>query len=174
MENVIAFKLLEEIKQQCRFAQFAFQNVRTQLNALDQERVFFFVHAFLGHAFHVSRLLWPARESSKPRGDFLRAELKIADNSPLLMREMREHIERPDDWLEDWMQNLANPSYVDMNIMPQGTISDFKQDAFQRSLDPDTFRLTYRGDPCDLRQLATELQKLEAAAQTWLRSHNPW
>jgi hypothetical protein len=174
MNNQTAFKLLEEIRQQCRFAQFAFQNVRTSLNALDQEKVFFFVHAFLNHAWQVSRILWPARTESSARGEFLRCELKVPDSSPLFLREMRPHLERPDEWLEQWMESLASPGFVDMNIMPQGTISEFKPDAFQRSLDPETLRLTFRDDPCDLRPVAAELQKIEAASQSWLRTHNPW
>ena len=50
----------------------------------------------------------------------------------------------------------------------------FKQDNFQRSLDPDTFQLVFRGDNLDLRRLAEELHRLESAVQVWLRTHNPW
>jgi hypothetical protein len=63
---------------------------------------------------------------------------------------------------------------VDMNIMPQGTISNYKQDAFQRNLDPDTFQFWFRGDACNLRALADELRKLDSAVESWLKTHHFW
>jgi hypothetical protein len=174
MDNLLLFKYVEEIRLQGRFALFAFQNVRNSLNALDSERVFFYVHAFVSHAGNISRLCWPLRPQSQPRGEKLRAELKISEQSPLRLQGFRRHLDQYDETLEDWILSLDNRSYVDMNIMPQGTISDYKQDAFHRNLDPENFQLAYRGDACNLRALLDELQKLESTAESWLRTHRPW
>ncbi len=174
MDNRIFFKALEELRQQCRFAQLAFQNVRTTLNEQDPERVFLHVHAFLNHAATISRFLWPARAESKERGDRLRQELKLADDSPLLLQGVRRQVEGFDEAFEDWLAILESPNYMDMNLMPTGTMSGFKADTFQRSLDPDTFKLHLRGAECDLRKIADETRKLDAAIQQWLRTHNPW
>lgn len=86
----------------------------------------------------------------------------------------RDQVERPDERLEDWMATLENRNFVDMNVMPVGTIAGFKPDNFQRSLDPENFRLHLRGQACDLRQVADELRKVDNTAQTWLRTHQPW
>jgi hypothetical protein len=55
MENVILYRLIDELRIQSRFAQFAFQNLKTSVHGLDPERVFFFVHSFLQHAANVNR-----------------------------------------------------------------------------------------------------------------------
>lgn len=174
MDPQTTFKFLEELRLHCRFAQFAWQNARSNLQAFDAERTFFHVHAFLNHAATVSRLLWPDRDSSKLRGEFLRKELKVPDPSPLRLREVRPHVERPDELYEDWLATLENKAYVDMNLMPQAAIGSFKSDTFQRNLDPDTVRFELRGVPCELQKVSEALRQLDATAAGWLKSHNPW
>ena len=174
MDNQLFYKLVEEVRQQARFAQFAYQNMRTSLAGMDSERVFFYVHAFLGAVANISRLLWPLRPESKARGDQLRAELKVDDGSPLRLADFRQHLDQFDEWLEDWASSLEQRNYVDMNIMPQGTISNYKQDAFHRNLDPETFQFWFRGDLCNLRALSDELRKLEAAVESWVKTHHSW
>ena len=174
MKNTVLFKLFEEIRLQCRFGKLAFENVRTSLQAMDPEKTFFHAQALLGHAGQVSRWLWPARAASKERGERLRQELHVGDDSPLRLRDLRSRLEAADEHLEDWIAAMESPAYLDFNIMPQGGIGAFKQDNFQRSLDPDTLQLVFRGDNLDLRRLAEEFHRLESAVQVWLRTHNPW
>jgi hypothetical protein len=174
MDNRFFYRTVEELRQQCRFAQLAFQNLRTSLNEQDPERIFLHVTAFLHHATTISRFLWPARPESKPRGERLRQELNVAADSPLALQGFRPQVERFDEAFEDWLGSLENPNYMDMNLMPTGTMSGFKADTFQRSLDPDTFKLHLRGASCDLRKINDEVRRLEATLQHWLRTHNPW
>ncbi len=174
MNNQILFKFLEEIRLQCRLGRFAYENVRASLLTSDAEKTFFYVEALLGHACAVSRLLWPARAEAKARGEQLRTELKVADGSPLNLREVRARLEASDEQFENWLTALDNPGYLDFNIMPQGSLSGYKQDAFHRSLDPDTYKLVFRGEVLELRAIADELHRLELATQGWLRIHNPW
>jgi hypothetical protein len=174
MDNQLLYKLVEEVRQQGRFAQFAFQNVRTSVSGLDSERIFFYVHAFVAHLGNIERLLWPVRPESRTRGDQLRSELKVDENSSLRLTHFRRHLDQFDESLEDWASAIENRNYVDMNIMPRGTIANYRQDAFQRDLDPDRFQFWFRGDPFDLRGLADELRKLDSAAESWLKTHRPW
>jgi hypothetical protein len=174
MDNQLLYKLVEEVRQQAHFAQFAFQNVRDNLVASDSERVFFYVHALIAHVANISRLLWPARPESKERGDQLRAELKVDESSPLRLAGFRQQVDQFDERLEDWASALEHRNYMDMNIMPLGTISNYKQDTFQRNLAPERFQFWFRGDACDLRALAEELRKLDSAVEAWLRTHHFW
>lgn len=174
MNNPILFKFVEEIRLQCGLVRIANENMRASVQGLNAERTFFYVHALLNHVAAVSRLLWPERESSLARGERLRGELKVGEQSALKMRDLRRHIDRADESFEDWLAGLETVDYLDFNIMPQGTMQGYKQDRFQRNLDPDTFRLEFRGARCDLRELFSELLRLEAAAQVWLKTHNPW
>jgi hypothetical protein len=174
MDNKLLYKYVEEVRLQGRFAQFAFQNVRNSLTALDSERVFFYVHAFISHLANISRLFWPLRSQSQARGEKLRSELKIKDQSALRLPTFRRHVDQFDESLEDWVSTLENRNYVDINIMPQGTISNYKQDAFHRNLDPENFELAFRGDSCNLRALLDELQQLEGSIEGWLKTNRPW
>jgi hypothetical protein len=166
--------MVEEVRQQCRFGQTTFESLRLRLNDLNQDRVFVDVHAFLGHAVMISRLLWPNRPDSASRGDSLRSELKIRAESPLRMTGSRTQVERFDEAYEDWLATLPEAGYVDVNLMPAGTMLGSKEDVFQRNLDPDTLTLHLRGAPIELRKVADAIRALEGSAQAWLRSHHPW
>jgi len=174
MNAQVLFRFIEEVRLQCHFAKLAYDNVRANLLAWDPEKTFFYTHALLNHAAHVSRLLWPERAQSAARGDRLRSELKVTEASPIRIGNLRKSLEAPDEHFEDWVVALEIPNYMDFNVMPQGTTQGYKQDLFQRNLDPDTYKLVFRGTPCDLRQITDELHRIEAVAQTWLRTHNPW
>lgn len=174
MDKKILYRMIEETRQQCRFAQFTFQALRLRLNELDPERVVVDVHAFLGHAVTISRLLWPVRPSSNGRGETLRNELGVPVDSPLRMPGGREQVQTFDEAYEDWLSALPGADYVDLNLMPTGTMAGSKSDVFQRSLDPDTMVLQLRGVPIPLRKLSDAIRALEGAAQHWLRTHQPW
>ncbi len=174
MDKQLLFKIVEELRLQSRLALYAYQSLKTHVQAVDQEKIIFSIEGLLFHASQVSRLLWPVRQESSARGDQLRAELKVDAESPLRLREVRSEIERPDERLEDWIAGLEQKNYLELNLMPRGTIADYKQDSFQRSLDPETMRLHFRGDSCDLRKVADELRRLEGAIQQWLKTHQPW
>jgi hypothetical protein len=173
-DNQVMFKFVEELRLQCRFGKLANENLRSSVQGLDPERAFLYLHALLSHAAQASRLLWPDRTESKPRGERLRSELKVTGDSPLRLRDLRHKLETSDEHFEDWLSGMESPNYMDFNIMPQGTMLGYKQDTFQRNLDPDTYRLTFRGESCDLRPIVNEMHRLDSAAQTWLRTHNPW
>jgi len=174
MDKKVVYRMIEEVRQQCRYAQAAFQTLRMRLNEPDHEKVFLEVHAFLGHVVMLSRMLWPARSSSAERGETLRTELKVVADSPLRMGGSREQIERFDEAYEDWLLTLPEAGYVDMNLMPSGTMLGSREDVFQRSLDPDTFMFHLRGAPMDLRRLSDAVRTLDGGVQQWLRTHNPW
>lgn len=174
MDPQIAFKFVEELRLQARLAQFAWQNARTSLQGLDGEKTFFYVQALLDHALFTARLLWPRLPAAQDRGAWLRQALKVPEDSPLHLRGLREQLERPDEHFEDWLASLDNKNYVDLNIMPQTALGETKTDTFQRSLDPDTYKLVWRGAVCDLRQIADALKQLDSAAAAWQRTSKPW
>jgi hypothetical protein len=174
MNKPVLYRMVEELRQQSRFAQLAFQTLRVRVNEGDPERVFLEVHALLGHLVMLSRLLWPARPSSLERGTTLQAEMKIAPENPLRLAGARDQVERLDEAYEDWLLGLPEAGYVDMNLMPTGTMMGSRADTFQRSLDPDTLVLHLRGVPIDLKRTNDAARALETGAQQWLRTHTPW
>ncbi|MBM3883693.1 MAG: hypothetical protein FJ387_28965 [Verrucomicrobia bacterium] len=174
MDKTRAYRLVEEVRLQCRFAQLAYQNLRAAVNTPDTERVFVHAHSVAQHAVNVARLLWPERAASAARGEFLRSELKATDTTPLRGRELLAQAKPSDEQYEDWVATLDNANYVDLNIMPQTALGPGKQDTFQRSLDPDLLQFQFRGETCDLAKLVEEIRRLEGTCQQWLRGHTPW
>ena len=174
MKPTRAFKLMETVRQECRFALLAFQHLRTALNEADQERIFLFAQSMAQHASQVACFLVPARPASTARGEFLRSELKVETSSPLLVPALRELVERGDERYEEWVDSLETPHYLEMSVMPQGALAGSSPDVFHRRIDPDSLRFGFRNWTLDLNRLAQELRRLEGACQTWLRGHTPW
>jgi len=174
MNPTHAFKLVETVRQECRLALLASQQLRTALNEADQERVFLFAEAMVHHAAQVGCFLAPSRPASAARGEFLCTELKVDLGSPLLVPSLRATGERSDEHYEDWVGSLESPHYLEMSVMPQGAISGSSPDVFQRRIDPDSLRFGFRQWSFDLNRLGQELRRLEGACQTWLRGHTLW
>jgi hypothetical protein len=86
----------------------------------------------------------------------------------------REQVETFDEAYEDWLASLPGADYVDLNLMPTGTMAGSKTDVFQRSLDPDTMTFLLRGVPIPLRKLTDSVRSLDWSIQQWLRTHQPW
>lgn len=174
MSPTRAFKLVEAVRQECRFALLAFARLRSALNETDQEWIFVSAHAMLQHAGEVARFLVPSRPVSAARGEFLRRDLGVEAGSALLVPALREMLERSDETYEDWVDGLESPHYLEMNVMPQGALAGSTPDVFHRRLDPDSLRLGFRTWSVDLKRTSLELRRLEGACQTWLRGHTPW
>ena len=152
----------------------AMQQLRSSLVAADSDRVFLFVHSFLSHSLFLSQLLFPSRKSSSERGADLREQLHIEAGSPLALTSWRPHLEHPDEPFEDWMSRQSELNYLPANVMPTGTLADFKPDAFLRDLDPESLLVHWAGRRCDLKQLAEAVRHLEQQTQKWLKTHQPW
>lgn len=174
MNPTRAFKLVETVRQECRLALLAFQNLRTALNEADQERIFLFAQAMAQHAGQVACFLSPSRPAAAARGEFLRTELKVEAGSPLLVPALRSMLERGDEHYDDWVDGLETPNYLEMSVMPQGALAGSSPDVFQRRIDPDSLQFGYRNCSLDLKRLSLELRRLEGISQTWLREHTPW
>jgi len=174
MNPIRAFKLVETVRQECRLALLASQQLRTALNESDQERVFLFAEALVHHAAQVACFLSPAQPAAAERGAFLRAELNVDASSPLLSPALRPGAERGDESYERWIDSLESPHYLEMTVMPQGALAGSSPDVFQRQIDPDSLRFVFRQRSLDLSRLGQELRRIETACQAWLRHHTPW
>ncbi len=174
MNPTYAYKLVDTVRQECRFALAAFARLRSALNEADQDWIFVCAHAVLLHSGQIARFLLPARAASAERGEFLRRELAVPAASPLLAPALRELLDRSDETYEEWVQNLQSPHYVELSVMPQGALAGSSPDVFQRRIDPDSLRFGFRHWTVDLNRLAQELRRLDNACQAWLRGHTIW
>lgn len=171
MDQDMTRKWMEEIRTQCRFAAFAWQQMRSSLIGMDNDKSFFYVHAFLNHATETACILWPEKESNHARGESLRKALEIDDSCLLNQAPLRRIITRFDERLELWMSTLENPHFLNNNIMPKGTMAGSREDVFIRSLDPETYQLELLDQALDLRKLNTALRQLDQSAEHWFHKH---
>lgn len=174
MNPTRAYKLVETVRQECRFALVAYARLRSALNEADQERIFLYAEAVVHHAGQVARFLAPARPGSMARGEFLRRELGVDPSSPLLAPGLREALERGDEAYEDWVGSLESPHYLELSVMPQGALAGSSPDVFQRRIDPDSLRWDFRGRSVDLNRVVLDIKRIESVGQAWLRGHTPW
>lgn len=168
-----AFKLVEAVRQECRFAILAFARLRTALNETDQKWVFVCAQAMLQHAGQVACFLVPSLPVPAERGEFRQRELEVEVGNVLLVPALREMLERGNETYEDWVVGLDIPHFLEMTVMPQGALVGSSPDVFHRRIDPDSLRFGFRNWSIDLNCWVRELRRLEGACQTWLRGHTP-
>lgn len=171
MDQDLTRKWIEEIRTQCRYAAFAWQHMRNSLIGMDNDKSFFYVHAFLNHATETTRILWPEDAAGKERGESLRAALGTEDTNLLNQTSLRRIVTRFDERLELWMSTLEAPHFLNSNIMPKGTMAGSREDVFVRSMDPETFRLELLDQTFDLRKLNEALRQTDQSAERWLNKH---
>lgn len=167
MDTAQRVKSVEEVRQLCRFGKYAWQGLRSSLNGMDNEKAFFYIHALLDRARQVSHFIWSSEYSDQSAA--LRDALKVGDDSVLKMGELAVFADAAEGNFYRWLSNLDHDHFLGMNVMPQGTMSEFRQDAFLRSLDPDLFQFTWYDRTVDIRKVARALHDLESVAESWLK-----
>ena len=169
MEQQRLAKIVEEVRQQCRFGKIAWQSLRAGLNGMDLEKTFFYVHALLDRAHQTAQFLWPDGPDDAKNGDALRKALKIADESALKSSELAAFAESGAAQFRLWLDGLDHFHFISMNIMPRGATSAYRQDVFLRSLDPEVLQFSWHDRAIDLRKIADGLRAVESAAERWLK-----
>ena len=145
MENSFKFRLLEEVRLQCRFATQALGGATETLQLNDAEKVCFYAHAFVRHAVDVGKLLWPEATEATERGKELREACGAPENAPNEFTAFRELADAFDEKLLVWYGNEEHRNAQPINLMPVGTLGGFPADDFHRSLDPETMQFTFEG-----------------------------
>ena len=169
MEQQRLAKIVEEVRQQCRFGKIAWQSLRAGLNGMDLEKTFFYVHALLDRAHQTVQFLWPAGTDDAKDGDTLRKALKIPEDSVLKTSGLTSFAESGPAQFRLWLDGLDHFHFIGMNIMPRGSTSEYRQDVFLRSLDPEVFQFSWHDRAIDLRKIAAGLRAIESAADLWLK-----
>lgn len=169
MEQQRLAKIVEEVRQQCRFGKIAWQSLRAGLNGMDLEKTFFYIHALLDRAHQTAQFLWPAGTDDAKDGDALRKTLKIPEDSALKTSGLAAFAESGASQFRLWLDGLDHFHFIGMNIMPRGSTSEYRQDVFLRSLDPEVFQFSWRDRVIDLRKIAASLRAIESSADFWLK-----
>ena len=151
---------LGEIEYLAQFAARAAERLVTRRDGFDPIEIWSAIQSILIAAGNVSKILWPPRSRSAPRGVMLRALLDIDENNALSDRNFRNHFEHYDERIEDWLSSRHSAVYVDQIIgPPPGLLRDFPQNA-HRGYDPSTQTLSFRGESMNLGSILRALDEI--------------
>ncbi len=163
-----------ELRLQCRFAQFAFLHVTSLLSKPPADAggieaynklIWYALHNLLIAAGNVSKMLWPPRATYRARGEQLRGELAIPEESPLRSRALRDHFEHLDERLETW-EGGPGRMLFDMNIGPVnafiGMVHGAQVSHVFRNFDPATGEVIFAGERFDLPSVIGAIRELQA------------
>ncbi len=162
---------MEEIRLQCRFTSHAWQEMRSSLVGMDNEKTFFYVHAFLNHANQASQILWPESQTEQEKGSELRKALDLPQENTICSKSLKRIVENFGERLELWMGTVEAGHFLNLNVMPKGTMAGSREDVFVRSLDPETYQLEILDQTFDLRKLNQAIRQLDKQADHWLKKH---
>jgi hypothetical protein len=152
-------KFLAELQLQCYFALFSFDDMNALLNnppgiedmRFYNHRIWHALHGVLISAANISKILWPHRNYAA-RGERLRQQLGVSDDSPLRSRSLRDHFEHVDERIEKW----TGPR-VDLNI---GRLEYQAGRPPFRHFDPSAGAVLFAGERYDLPAVVDAIQHL--------------
>lgn len=186
MEKFVLRIFQEEIKRQCKFAVIATSEIKSGLSSLNADQVWYAIQNFLVAVANISKIFWPSyeryqyqgdklrkegkveeakkrikkAEELKQRGEELRKDLGVCNNSPIHLREFRNHFEHFDERLEDWAKSSKNLNFVDSNIGPSNAIVGFSKGDYIRNFDNVAWRVTFRGEEYELKPVVKAIHEL--------------
>lgn len=133
------------------------------------DRIWYSLNAFLNAVANVSKLLWPhpRRRTAKDfpnRGEELRENLGVSDDSPLQYRTVRNHFEHVDERIEEWWLESERHNIAQRSMGPLGMgIEGLEQKEFFEQFDPAQLIAAFQGDLFELQPIADEISALLSA-----------
>jgi hypothetical protein len=121
------------------------------------------LHSCVSAGASLSKLFWPLRRDAYARGDTLRSNLSVRDDSPLRSRAIRDGLEHFDERLDRYLAARPPRLRMDMVILPK---ADPGSDMFPvlRWFDPTALTLTVMEDRIELVPLVEEMERVKTAA----------
>lgn len=161
-----------QVKFQCECVLIAAQEIDAAMPRHDNQALFCALQALLSAAANISKALWGASKKGFADRAFLRASLQVADNSPVHLRNMRNHFDHFDARLDEWWITSKRHNMVDMAIMSRTAILGVDDIDRFRAFDPQTGDATFAGDNFNIKEIVSEVQRiLPLAAQEANKPH---
>jgi hypothetical protein len=182
MNNFAKLAYISEINIQCTYALNAIQHA---INALNESwelgpeetqpyynEVFRNIHSFLNHAGNISKIFWPVRTrvaATKVRGEMLRKEFDLEDDSVLNRRTLRDHLEHYDERL-DVINQEGLSGFMPDAVMTLEQLSErgFPIESVMRLLDYQSMTFYFRGADFALSPLFDIIDSIHQESNTYL------
>ena len=161
-EHLLELVFIGEIVKQAKIAKRAGERMEAKYEDFNELDIWSSIQTILVAAGNVSKILWPSRRSSIPRGRKLRELLSIDNKSVLSSRKFRNHFEHYDERIEDWFETNRSVVYIDSSINPFESIWGPNINVYHRAYNPSTKVLTFRDETVDLAEILDALEDLRA------------
>lgn len=151
----------DELKRQIEFALLAYSDLEDSMKSTKREsrkRIWYSIQSFLVATGNVSKIFWP-NPKFKERGKELREKLKVADDSILKSRNMRNIFEHYDEKIEEF--RLNNCARVDSNIGPINMIGNFSASDYLRHYVPKEKNIIFQGETYEILSIVKELMRIK-------------
>lgn len=152
----VEMALISEIALQAKLAKMAGENLS---NASTSVEYWSAIQSILSASANVSKILWPHKRRNA-RGVYLRKLLNVDDECLLSDRSIRNSFEHYDERIEDWFEEHETATYRDLALEARVPGSLMLPQFSHRSYDQYTHDLTFRNETINLRELLSELAKL--------------
>lgn len=172
MKKMVLKIFQREIERQCKFSIIAINEIKWGLSNNNLDIVWYAIQNLLVAAGNTSKIFWPPKPKYRKRGEELRKNLDIKDNSPICPRTFRNHFEHFDERLESWAMSSKRHNFADSNIGPSNMIAGIDQEDFLRNFDNTTWTLTLRGDKYELKPIIDAIHKLYEKVS--IEANKPW
>lgn len=155
-------RFIAELQLQCCFAHLAslhltnlFANPPTTVeeNRFYPESIWYELHGLLVAAGNISKIFWPDRGGDPQRGETLRRDFNILEDSPLSSRALRNHFEHVDERIE----NSKASGNIDLNIGPELLPAE---QVFRHFI-PQPAQVIFDGRRYDLKPLMQAIRELQ-------------
>jgi hypothetical protein len=164
MDVQLYLLLRDEVERQAKIALTAYDDMQAALRPENYFRFWYAAQTFLSAAANVSKLLrTPASEDAAVERTALRRELRVADDSPLFNRELRNHFEHFDSRIIAFARENPGGS-ADRYFGRPEDFGDYAHHAL-RGFDPQKQQFWFRGRPFPLRPWVEALRDVHAVAQ---------
>ncbi|MHB1169474.1 MAG: hypothetical protein ACYC28_09365 [Longimicrobiales bacterium] len=157
--------LIGEIVNQSKFAALAADRLAS---TFDPVEVWASIQSILVATANVSKILWPVRKSSAPRGKQLRELLNVPDESPLFDRTIRNHFEHYDERVEQWFRGAGSAAYRDLSIDPRGPNPWSFTPCSHRQYNPVSQELHFRDESINLAEILAALAEIRATCKSFV------
>ncbi|MCM3573273.1 hypothetical protein M3172_08705 [Mesobacillus subterraneus] len=168
MDKMVLRIFQREVQKQCEFALTSTMYINDFFkndSSAHNNQLWYFVQNFLISTANVSKLLWGSKSTIAMR-QVLRESLGVDEDSPLKIRDFRNHFEHYDERVERWASSSTNRNFIDSNIGPIRAFGNaFNQEDFFRNFDPELMAITFQGQTYELQPIVDELAKLHDIAK---------
>ncbi|CAN5798755.1 hypothetical protein BH23CHL8_BH23CHL8_30020 [soil metagenome] len=175
MEPTHLWAFLWEVRKQSEFAAGAYKAIE---EAADAAGLWPNIQLFVGAAANLSKLLWGSHPDVEARRAPLRAELSMAEGSPLRDRVVRNSLEHVDERIDDWWEGAKGSgsrsilNYIDAPyLVIRATLPDLQREELFRHFDRETGTLRFWDAELALRPVAVEIDRLRLAAKAAIQRY---